>query len=157
MTGNITEEQFKKFCKDFVEKYEGRNFQELIRRLGGGWKTVYKNNIMNEFNFYNVGVGLSFGTHFDGLIFGHIKNFCYIFINSFGSSNNNFYTIEDLYKFFKMDYKETKEPTNIPIVTFNISIETIKEDYIEILSKKHNLNKESIELKIIMWKSKREP
>ena len=49
-----------------------------------------------------------------------------------------------------MNEKETKEPTNIPIVTFNISIETIKEDYIQFLSKKHNLNKKSIELKIIM-------
>ena len=34
MTGNISEEQFKKFCKDFVEKYEGRNFQELVKSLG---------------------------------------------------------------------------------------------------------------------------
>lgn len=49
-----------------------------------------------------------------------------------------------------MDYKETKESTNIFKVTFNIPIETIKEDYIDLLSKKHNLNKESIELKIIM-------
>ena len=49
-----------------------------------------------------------------------------------------------------MDYKETKEPSNISKVTFNIPIETIKEDYIDMLSKKHNLNKESIELKIIM-------
>ena len=28
MTKNITEEQFKKFCKDFVEKYEETNIGE---------------------------------------------------------------------------------------------------------------------------------
>ena len=65
--------------------------------------------------------------------------------------STDFYTIEELYKFFKMDLKETTNFSKVNSkVTFNIPIETIKDDYIELLSKKHNLNKESIELKIIM-------
>lgn len=98
--------------------------------------------------------GLGFVDSKDGvLIFGYQKYRKYVFANIFCGwleKECYFYTIEELYKFFKMNEKETKEPTNIPIVTFNISIETIKEDYIQFLSKKHNLNKKSIELKIIM-------
>ena len=148
---NITEEQFRKFCKDFVEKYEGRNFQELIESLCGSCKTVYKGICNSSLKFIDRKYGLGFGDFkYD------IPIFCYnnakesIFINTCGDYEKYFYTIEDLYKFFKMDYKETKEPSNISKVTFNVPIETIKEDYIEFLSNKHNLNKESIELKIIM-------
>lgn len=46
MTGNITEEQFRKFCKDFIEKYEWRNFQDIIKSLGSDLKTIY-NGICN--------------------------------------------------------------------------------------------------------------
>ena len=88
-------------------------------------------------------------------IFGYVKICESVFFDCYaGQGCNDFYTIEDLYKFFKMDYKETEEPTNVSKVnskvTFNVPIETIKDDYIELLSKKHNLNKESIELKIVM-------
>ena len=152
---NITEEQFRKFCKDFVEKYEGMNFQELIERLGVDCDTVYKGICYSSLTFINRRYGLGFGDYKDDtLAFGYNASDKYAFINCYGGHGcNYFYTIEDLYKFFKMDYKETKEtkePSNVSKVTFNIPIETIKEDYIEFLSNKHNLNKESIELKIIM-------
>ena len=154
MKGNITEDQFKKFCKDFVEKYEGRNFQELVKSLGKDWTTVYKGICNSSLMFINSCYGLGFvDSKFGELIFGYQKCIKYVFVNiyirGFGKESY-FYTIEDLYKFFKMDYKETKEPSNVSKVTFNVPIETIKEDYIEFLSNKHNLNKESIELKIIM-------
>ena len=151
MEGNITEEQFKKFCKDFVEKYEGRSFPEIIGRLGKGWNLSFKGNITNDFKFYKYGDFMNFGlSYLVSVLFCYVGQAHYIFINTFDGSDNYFHTIEDLYKFFKMDYKETKEPSNISKVTFDIPIETIKEDYVEMLSKKHNLNKESIELKIIM-------
>ena len=152
MKGNITEDQFKKFCKDFVEKYEGRYFQEIIKSLGSDLKTIY-NGICNiSLKFIDRGYCLGFGdSKDDTLAFGYNASDKYAFINCYVRHGwNYFYTIENLYKFFKMDYKETKEPSNISKVTFNVPIETIKEDYIDLLSKKHNLNKESIELKIIM-------
>ena len=152
MTGNITEEQFKKFCKDFVENYEGRNFQELVKSLGKDWKTEYRGNTTISLAFVDRCYGLGFGNNEDDICaFGYNKNYKCVFVNCYGNlKDDHFYTIEDLYKFFKMYYKETKEPSNTYKVTFNIPIETIKEDYIEMLSKKHNLNKESIELKILM-------
>ena len=152
MTGNITEEQFKKFCKDFVEKYEGKNFKELIESFGSDIYVANTGMIKNKISFKSLSFGWCFWNENESgfALFGYESEPRTVFIESFGSSNNNFYTIEELYKFFKMNEKETKEPTNIPIVTFNISIETIKEDYIQFLSKKHNLNKKSIELKIIM-------
>ena len=149
---NITEEQFRKFCKDFVEKYEGRNFEKLVKSLGSDLKTVY-NGICNiSLKFIDRCYGLGFGDYENNIpIFGYKNTDRSIFINNYGDNDNiYYYKIEDLYKFFKMDYKETKEPSNVSKVTFNIPIETIKEDYIDMLSKKHNLNKESIELKIIM-------
>ena len=152
MEGNITEEQFKKFCKDFVEKYEGRNFKELIESFGSDIYVANTGMIKNKISFESLSFGWCFWNENESgfALFGYENESRTVFINTFGSSNNNFYSIEDLYKFFKMDYKETKESTNISKVTFNIPIETIKEDYIEFLSKKHNLNKESVELKIIM-------
>ena len=152
MTGNISEEQFKKFCKDFVEKYEGRNFQELVKSLGKNWKTEYIGNTTSSLAFVDRRYGLGFGNNEDGICtFGYSKNLKLIFVNCYENLEGNyFYTIEDLYKFFKMNEKETKEPSNNYKVTFNIPIETIKDDYIEFLSKKHNINKESIELKILM-------
>ena len=154
MAGNITEEQFKKFCKDFVEKYEGRNFQELVKSLGKDWLTVFNGVVTKDLKVVNVCYGLVFrSTIYNSSLFGYdvASKGCFNF--TFGGSGD-FYTIEELYKFFKMDYKETEEPTNVSKVnskvTFNVPIETIKDDYIELLSKKHNLNKESIELKIVM-------
>ena len=153
MSGNITEEQFKKFCKDFVEKYEGRNFQELVKSLGKDWKTEYKGNATSSLAFVDRRYGLGFGNNEDGICtFGYSKNLKLIFVNCYENLEGNyFYTVEDLYKFFKMYYKETTNFSKVNSkVTFNIPIETIKEDYIEFLSKKHNLNKESIELEIVM-------
>lgn len=153
MTGNITEEQFRKFCKDFVEKYEGRNFQELVKSLGGNINVAYCGYVENSLTINTENFGLTFGVNsYSGYtIFGYVKICESVFFDCYaGQGCNDFYTIEDLYKFFKMDYKESKEPSNVSKVTFNIPIETIKEDYIEFLSNKHNLNKESIELKIIM-------
>ena len=108
MNGNITEEQFKKFCKDFVEKYEGRNFQELVKSLGGDWKTEYIGNITSSLSFVDRCYGLGFGNIEDDICaFGYDKNIKYIFVNCYGdcygdSDANFFYTIEELYKFFKM-------------------------------------------------------
>ena len=152
MTGNITEEQFKKFCKDFVEKYEGKNFKELVKSLGKDIVVANDGMVENKIIFKTVNYGLYFWNE-NSSPFGL---FCYenesrtVYINTFGSSDNDFYTIKELYKFFKMDFKETEELSNVSNVIFNIPIETLKEDYIDFLSKKHNLNKESIELKIIM-------
>ena len=152
MTGNITEEQFKEFCKDFVENYEGRNFQELIKSLGGDFETVYKGTCNNSLTFIDNYYGLCFGDiKTNKLAFSLYRSNKLVFVNCcVGRRLNCFYTIEDLYKFFKMDLKETEKPSNDSKVTFNIPIEIIKEDYIEFLSKKHNLNKESLELKIVM-------
>ena len=61
MTGNITEEQFKKFCKDFIEKYEGWNFQELIKSLVVDCDTVYKGICNTSLTFINRCYGLGFG------------------------------------------------------------------------------------------------
>ena len=152
MTGNITEEQFKKFCKDFVEKYEGKNFKELIESFGSDIYVANTGMIKNKISFESLSFGWCFWNENESgfALFGYENEHRTVFINTFGGYDNWFYSIEELYKFFKMDYKETKEPTTVSKVTFNIPIETIKEDYIEFLSKKHNLNKESIELKIIM-------
>ena len=150
MSGNITEDQFKKFCKDFVEKYEGRNFKELVKSLGEDWNVCFKGIITKDLKFVACDFGLTFrDLENQKPVFCHHTKYNNVFAEAYGNSTN-FSTIEDLYKFFKMDYKETKEPSNVSKVTFNIPIETIKEDYIEFLSNKHNLNKESIELKIIM-------
>ena len=152
MAGNITEEQFKKFCKDFVEKYEGRNFQELVKSLGGDYDVCYTRNVNKTLTImpYYYGITLSVNNDLRPALFGYIKQLYCVFISIHGKPTDVFFTIEDLYKFFKMNEKETTEPSNTTKVTFNIPIETIKDDYIELLSKKHNLNKESIELKIIM-------
>ena len=61
MTENITEEQFKKFCNDFVENYEGRNFQELVKSLGGDWNVVYKGNTTSSLSFVDMRYGIGFG------------------------------------------------------------------------------------------------
>jgi len=108
---------------------------------------------MNFLDIITENFGLIFGVNNNPnyTIFGYLENNKSVFINSYGSSDNCFFTIEELYKFFKMDYNETTNFSKVNSkVTFNIPIETIKEDYIEFLSKKHNLIKESIELKILM-------
>ena len=85
MTGNITEEQFKKFCKDFVEKYEGRNFQELIKSLGGDVKTVYEGICNNSLTFIVRNYGLGFGdVKTDKLAFGIAYQDKHVFINCCG-------------------------------------------------------------------------
>ena len=102
MAGNITEEQFRKFCKDFVEKYEGRYFQEIIKSLGEDLKVSHQDIISKNSEIIHVSHGLAFWVDEQ-----RTPMFCYmesnnsVFINTCGSSDN-FYTIKDLYKFFKM-------------------------------------------------------
>ena len=103
-TGNITEEQFKNFCYDFIEKYEGRNFQELIKSLGKDLETEYKGICDSSLTFIGRKYGLGFGNFENNIpIFCYNSSDKYIFINCFCSTENDyFYTIKDLYKFFKM-------------------------------------------------------
>ena len=152
MTGNITEEQFKKFCKNFVEKYEGKNFKELIKSLRSDIIAANNGIVENKIKFESLSYGWSFCNENSSpyALFAYENAYRTVFINTFGSPDNSFYSIKELYKFFKMDFKETEELSNVSNVIFNIPIETLKEDYIEFLSKKHNLNKESIELNVIM-------
>ena len=146
----ITIEQFEKFCKDFVEKYNGRYFKDIAKEIG--IEEEVSNDLVNRDykthdNYYCLH-SLIFSEYYDSPIYlcdGKIKINCRL-----GTVIKPFETIEDAYKFFKMDLKETEKPSNVSKVTFNIPIEIIKEDYIEFISKKHNLNKESLELKIVM-------
>ena len=102
MAGNITEEQFKKFCKDFVEKYEGKNFKELIESFGSEIYVANTGMIKNKISFKSLSFGWCFWNENESgfALFGYESEPRTVFIESFGSSNNNFYTIEELYKFF---------------------------------------------------------
>ena len=150
MKGNITEEQFKKFCKDFVEKYEGRNFKELIESLGEDWNVCFTGIITKDLKFKACDFGLTFRD-----LENHKSVFClhtkynYVFVDVYGYSTN-FRTKEDLYKFFKMNEKETEEPSNISMVTFDVSLEVLKKEYIKILSEKHNITKNLIKLNVTL-------
>ena len=145
MSGNITEEQFKKFCKDFVEKYEGMNFQELIiKSLGRNVNVSYYGIIANclTINTEKYGMSLGVDNYHCYNLFGYVKNAKTIFINSFGSSDNYFNTIEDLYKFFKMNEKETIE------ITLEVNLEDILKTYKEDISKKLGLSSENIKINL---------
>ena len=129
MSGKITKEQFKKFCKDFVEKYEGRNFKELIESLGEDWNLCFTGIITKDLKFEACDFGWTFRDleNQKSLFCLHTK-YNYVFVEAYGNFTN-FHTIEDLYKFFKMNEKETEEPSNISMVTFDVSIEVLKKEY----------------------------
>jgi len=141
MTGNITEEQFKKFCKDFVEKYEGRNYKELIRSLGGDWYVCFNGIITKDLKFATKSDnGLKFCDTINGknLFFYHVTG-NYVFVDVYDYSTD-FYTIEDLYKFFKMN--ETIE------ITLEVNLEDILKIYKEDISKKLGIASENIKINL---------
>lgn len=142
MIGNITEEQFRKFCKDFVEKYEGRNFSELVKSLGEDWNVCFTGIITKDLKFEALDFGWAF-RDFENqqLVFCHHTKYKYVFADADGNSTN-FYTIEDLYKFFKMDVKETIE------ITLEINLEDILRAYKEDISKKLGLSLENIKINL---------
>ena len=148
MTGNITKEQFKKFCKDFIEKYEGWNFQELIiKRLCVDCDTVYKGICNTSLTFVYRCYGLGFGDcENDILVFGQCDLDKCIFINCHdGKGVKYFYTIEDLYKFFKMNEKENKETNEI---TLEVNLEDILKMYKEDISKKLGMSSDNIKINL---------
>ena len=145
MIGNITEEQFKKFCKDFVEKYEGRNFKELVKSLGEDWNVCFKGIITKDLKF----VARVFGLTFRDLenqkpVFCHHTKYNYVFVDAYGNSIN-FSTIEDLYKFFKMNEKENKETIEI---TLEVNLEDILKMYKEDISKKLGMSSDNIKINL---------
>ena len=83
MSGNITEEQFVKFCEDFVEKYEGRNFQELVRSLGSDISVAYHGKVNTSLTFTEANFGMYFGKYneLSQAVFGYfIFLHCYDFM-----------------------------------------------------------------------------
>lgn len=142
MSGNITEDQFKKFCKDFVEKYEGKNFKELIESLGEDWNVCFTGIITKDLKFEAWDLGLVF-CDFENqkIVFCHNTQYKNVFADAYGYSTD-FHTIEDLYKFFKMDVKETVE------ITLEINLEDILRAYKEDISKKLGLSLENVKINL---------
>ena len=146
MTGNITEEQFKKFCKDFIEKYEGKNFQELIKSLGENWHVCFKGIITKDLEFEACDFGLTFrDLKNQKSVFCHHTEVKFVFVDAYGYSTI-FYTIEDLYKFFKLNEKETNKITLE--VTLEVNLEDILKTYKEDISKKLGLSSENIKINL---------
>lgn len=142
MSGNITEDQFKKFCKDFVEKYEGKNFKELIESLGEDWNVCFTGIITKDLKFETLDSGWAF-CDFENrnYVFCHNTQYKNVFADAYGYSTD-FHTIEDLYKFFKMDVKETIE------ITLEINLEDILRAYKEDISKKLGLSLENVKINL---------
>ena len=146
MKGNITEEQFKKFCKDFVEKYEGRNFKELIESLGEDWNLCFKGIITKDLEFEACDFGLTFrDLKNQKSVFCHHTEVKFVFVESYGYSTK-FNTIEDLYKFFKLNEKETNKITLE--VTIEVNLEDILKTYKEDISKKLGISSENIKINL---------
>ena len=147
MSGNITEEQFVKFCEDFVEKYEGRNFQELVRSLGSDISVAYHGKVNTSLTFTEANFGMYFGKYneLSQAVFGYLKNDKTIFINSFVVFDNYFHNIEDIYKLFKMNEKENKETIEI---TLEVNLEDILKIYKEDISKKLGIASENIKINL---------
>lgn len=145
MIGNITEEQFKKFCKDFVEKYEGRNFKELVKSLGEDWNVCFKGIITKDLKFVACDFGLTFrDLENQKPVFCHRTKYNYVFVDAYGNSTT-FSTIEDLYKFFKMNEKENKETIEI---TLEVNLEDILKMYKEDISKKLGMSSDNIKINL---------
>ena len=142
MSGNITEDQFKKFCKDFVEKYEGKNFKELIESLGEDWNVCFTGIITKDLKFETLDFGWAF-CDFENqkFVFYHNTQYKNVFADAYGNSTD-FHTIEDLYKFFKMDVKETIE------ITLEVNLEDVLKTYKEDISKKLGLSSENIKINL---------
>lgn len=76
-----------------------------------------------------------------GIKFDHNTQYKNVFADAYGNSTD-FHTIEDLYKFFKMDVKETIE------ITLEINLEDILRAYKEDISKKLGLSLENIKINL---------
>ena len=139
----ITEEEFKIFCKDFVEKYEGCNFAEIAKQLNINGRVI---NAKIEDNYKVTRktpsmLGLDYGTD-EGFVLYLYQG--YLHINGF-DMDIKFYHIEDAYTFFKIDHENTKECKTIIV---NVSMEELKKVYIEKFAREHCFVCDEISLNI---------
>ena len=79
------------------------------------------------------------------MVFCHHAKNKYVYADANGNSTD-FYTIEDLYKFFKLNGKETNEITLE--VTLEVNLEDILKIYKEDISKKLGLSSENIKINL---------
>ena len=142
----ITIEQFEKFCKDFVEKYNGRYFKDIAKEIG--IEEEVSNDLVNRDykthdNYYCLH-SLIFSEYYDSPIYlcdGKIKINCRL-----GTVIKPFETIEDAYKFFKIG--ERTEKTS-PKIVLNVSLEDLKKVYIEKFCKDHNFNISEVSVNVV--------
>ena len=146
MAGNITKEQFEKFCKDFVEKYEGRYFQDIARELGIKGRVtndlITKNYKLSSPDFSNP--ILLYTDYINAPLF--MSGYCILINGSFGEINIKFGNIEDAYKFFKIG--ERTEKTS-PKIVLNVSLEDLKKVYIEKFCKEHSIEISDVSLNVV--------
>ena len=139
----VTEEEFKIFCKDFVEKYEGCNFAVIANQLNIK-ERVINAKIEDNYKFTRKSpsiLALNFGTD-EGTVLYLYQG--YFYINGF-DVDIKFYHIEDAYTFFKIDRENTKESHTIIV---NVSMEELKKVYIEKFAREHGFVCDEISLNI---------
>ena len=136
----ITVEQFEKFCKDFVEKYEGRYFQDIARELG------IKGRVTNDLITKNY--KLSSPDFSNPLLLYTDYINAPLFMSGYGIRINGynmcikFENIEDAYKFFKIGE---------PKIVLNVSLEDLKKVYIEKFCKEHSIEISDVSLNVVKW------
>lgn len=139
----ITEEEFKIFCKDFVEKYEGCNFAAIASQLNI-YGRVINAKIEDNYKFTRripSMLGLNYGTDEDSVLYLYQG---YLYINGF-DMDIKFYHIEDAYTCFKIDHENTKECKTIIV---NVSMKELKKVYIEKFAREHCFDCDEITLNI---------
>ena len=142
----ITIEQFEKFCKDFVEKYNGRYFKDIAKEIG--IEEEVSNDLVNRdyktHDNQHYLHSLIFSEYYDSPIYlcdGKIKINCRI-----GTVIKPFETIEEAYKFFKLNTKTSKETSKMVV---NVSLEGLKKVYIENFCKDHNFNVSEVSVNVV--------
>lgn len=148
MTGNITEEQFVKFCEDFVNKFKGKNFHNVVKSFHNSMNASY-HGVIDCFMFECKSYELTYGEMFKSCLFCYNKYSHYMYINCLGKSYElqkcYFHNIEDIYKFFKMNEEENKETIEI---TLEVNLEDILKIYKEDISKKLGIASENIKINL---------
>ena len=139
----ITEEEFKIFCKDFVEKYEGCNFAAIVSQLNIKERVI---NAKIEDNYKLIRktpsmLCLDYGTDEGSVLYLYQGYLC---INGF-DMDIKFYHIEDAYTCFKIDHENTKECKTIIV---NVSMKELKKVYIEKFAREHCFGCDEITLNI---------
>ena len=141
----ITEEEFKIFCKDFVEKYEGCNFAAIVSQLNINGRAINA-KIEDNYKFTRKTPSmlvLDYGTGGRLVLYLHQG---YLRINGIdGNGDIKFYHIEDAYTFFKIDHENTKECKTIIV---NVSMKELKKVYIEKFAREHGFVCDEISLNI---------